>query len=109
VFERANRGSFFLDEIGDPTVELQPKILSVIQKRTFERLGGSATIHTDVRVICATHRSLVEMVAGHKFRADLFYRLSVFPIELPPLRDRPSDISLLASTLRCIMHSKRFR
>src|SRR6202171_2433332 len=94
-FERANRGSLFLDEIGDLPLELQPKLLRVMQERQFERLGGSATISTDVRVICATHRNLVEMVDKREFRADLFYRLSVFPIELPPLRDRREDIRLL--------------
>ena len=95
-FERANRGTLFLDEIGDLPLELQPKILRAMQERQFERLGGAATIHTDVRVICATHRNLVEMVDKRQFRADLFYRLSVFPIELPPLRDRPDDVLLLA-------------
>src|SRR6266436_6246419 len=94
-FERANRGTLFLDEIGDLPLELQPKLLRVLQERQFERLGGAATIHTDVRVICATHRNLVEMVDNREFRADLFYRLSAFPIELPPLRDRPEDIRLL--------------
>ena len=94
-FERAHRGTLFLDEIGDLPLELQPKLLRVMRERQFERLGGSATIHTDVRVICATHRNLVEMVDKREFRADLFYRLSVFPIELPPLRDRPEDIRLL--------------
>jgi formate hydrogenlyase transcriptional activator len=94
-FERANGGTLFLDEIGDLPLELQPKLLRVIQERQFERLGGAATIHADVRVICATHRNLVEMVDERQFRADLFYRLSVFPIELPPLRDRPEDIRLL--------------
>src|ERR1700677_4086518 len=94
-FERANRGTLFLDEIGDLPLELQPKILRVLQERQFERLGGAATIHTDVRVICATHRNLVEMVEDREFRADLFYRLSVFPVELPPLRERPEDIRLL--------------
>ena len=94
-FERANRGTLFLDEIGDLPLELQPKLLRVMQERQFERLGSAATIHTDVRVICATHRNLVEMVDERQFRADLFYRLSVFPIELPPLRDRPEDIRLL--------------
>ena len=84
-----------LDEIGDLPLELQPKLLRVIQERQFERLGGAATIHTDVRVICATHRNLSEMIEEGQFRADLFYRLSVFPIELPPLRDRPEDIRLL--------------
>ena len=94
-FERANRGTLFLDEIGDLPLELQPKLLRVIQERQFERLGSTATIHTDVRVICATHRNLVEMVDERQFRADLFYRLSVFPIELPPLRERPEDIPSL--------------
>jgi|SRR5579872_1491166 len=94
-FERANRGTLLLDEIGDLPLELQPKILRVMQERQFERLGGAGTVYTDVRVICATHRNLVEMVDNREFRADLFYRLSVFPIELPPLRDRPEDIRLL--------------
>ena len=95
-FERANRGTLFLDEIGDLPLELQPKLLRVMQERQFERLGGTATIRTDVRVICATHRNLFEMVDEQQFRTDLFYRLSVFPIELPPLRERPEDIGLLA-------------
>ncbi len=94
-FERANRGTLFLDEIGDLPLELQPKLLRVMQERQFERLGGAATIQTDVRVICATHRNLSEMIEEGQFRADLFYRLSVFPIELPPLRDRREDIRLL--------------
>jgi transcriptional regulator with GAF, ATPase, and Fis domain len=94
-FERANRGTLFLDEIGDLPLELQPKILRALQERQFERLGGTSTIHTDVRVICATHQNLVEMVEECEFRSDLFYRLSVFPIELPPLRDRPEDVRLL--------------
>jgi len=85
----------FLDEIGDLPLELQPKILRVLQERQFERLGSATTIHTDVRVICATHQNLVEMIDERQFRADLFYRLSVFPIELPPLRERPEDIRLL--------------
>src|SRR6202521_3216458 len=85
-FERANRGTLFLDEIGDLPLELQPKILRVIQEKQFERLGSSATIRTDARVICATHRNLAQMVNQRAFRADLFYRLSVLPIELPPLR-----------------------
>jgi formate hydrogenlyase transcriptional activator len=94
-FERANRGTLFLDEIGDLPLELQPKILRVIQERQFERLGSCATIRTDVRVICATHRNLGAMVDKREFRADLYYRLSVFPIELPPLRGRADDIRLL--------------
>ena len=95
-FERANRGTLFLDEIGDLPLELQPKILRVLQERQFERLGGVSTIHADVRVICATHRDLVEMVEDRQFRVDLFYRLNVFPIDLPPLRERSEDIGLLA-------------
>jgi transcriptional regulator with GAF, ATPase, and Fis domain len=94
-FERANGGTLFLDEIGDLPIELQPKLLRVMQERQLERLGGAATIPIDIRVVCATHRNLVEMVAKREFRADLFYRLSVFPIELPPLRDRPEDIPAL--------------
>ena len=94
-FERANRGTLFLDEIGDLPLELQPKLLRVMQERQFERLGGAATIHTDVRMICATHRNLTEMIEERQFRADLFYRLSVFPIALPALRERPEDIPLL--------------
>src|ERR1700761_8762610 len=94
-FERANRGTLLLDEIGDLLLELQPKLLRVIQERQFERLGGAATVHTNVRIVCATHRNIREMVMKREFRADLFYRLSVFPIELPPLRERPEDIRLL--------------
>src|SRR3984957_4102758 len=94
-FERAHGGTLFLDEIGDLTLELQPKLLRIIQERKFERLGGNPTIHTDVRVICASHRNLIEMVDKRQFRADLFYRLNVFPIDLPPLRERPDDIRLL--------------
>ncbi len=94
-FERANKGTLFLDEIGDLPLELQPKLLRVIQDKQFERLGGAATIRTDVRVICATHRDLTAMIEERQFRTDLFYRLSVFPIALPPLRERPEDIQLL--------------
>jgi formate hydrogenlyase transcriptional activator len=94
-FERANRGTLFLDEVGDLPLELQPKLLRVMQERQFERLGGAATVHTDVRVVCATHRDLPKMVEAREFRADLFYRVSVFPLELPPLRERPEDIGLL--------------
>src|ERR1700723_2713919 len=94
-FERANRGTLFLDEIGDLPLELQPKLLRVIQERQFERLGSATTLQTDVRVICATHGNLSEMVDERQFRADLFYRLSVFPIAVPPLRDRREDIRLL--------------
>jgi transcriptional regulator with GAF, ATPase, and Fis domain len=77
-FERADGGTLFFDEVGDLPLDLQPKLLRVIQEREFERLGSAATIHTDVRVICATHHNLVEMINERQFRADLFYRLSVF-------------------------------
>jgi formate hydrogenlyase transcriptional activator len=94
-FERANKGTLFLDEIGDIPLELQPKLLRVIQEKQFERLGGAATIRADVRLICATHQDLSELIEEGQFRSDLFYRLSVFPLTLPPLRERPEDISLL--------------
>jgi transcriptional regulator with GAF, ATPase, and Fis domain len=95
-FERANRGTLFLDEIGDLPLELQPKLLRVMQERQFERLGGAATVHTDVRVICATHRNLpVEMVDKREFRADLFYRVSVFPAGIAATARAPEDIGLL--------------
>ena len=98
-FERANRGTLFLDEIGELPLDLQPKLLAFTQERQFERLGGTATIQTDVRLVCATNRNLREMVEERAFRADLFYRLSVFPIELPPLRDRPEDIRPIRAAL----------
>ena len=94
-FERAHGGTLVLDEIGDLALQLQPKLLRVIQERKFERLGGGTTIRSDVRLICATNRNLIEMTEERQFRADLLYRLSVFPIEVPPLRDRPEDIRLL--------------
>ncbi|MCU1338584.1 MAG: transcriptional regulator, NifA subfamily, Fis Family [Bryobacterales bacterium] len=94
-FERANRGTLFLDEIGDLPLELQPKLLRVMQEKQFERLGGSGTIRTDVRVICATHHNLAQMTEERQFRTDLFYRLSVFPITVPPLREHAEDIPLL--------------
>lgn len=94
-FELANRGTIFLDEIGDIPVELQPKLLRVLQEQEFERLGSARTIQVDVRVIAATNRDLRQMVNEGEFRADLFYRLNVFPINVPPLRDRPEDIPSL--------------
>jgi formate hydrogenlyase transcriptional activator len=94
-FELADRGSLFLDEIGDISLDLQPKLLRALQEQEFERLGSTRTIHVDVRLIAATHRDLQSMIRNNEFREDLFYRLNVFPIEIPPLRERREDISLL--------------
>jgi len=96
-FEMADTGTLFLDEIGDIPLALQPKLLRVLQEKEFERLGSGKTHRINVRLVAATHRNLEEMVARHQFRSDLYYRLNVFPIMLPPLRERREDIPLLVS------------
>ncbi|MPR37266.1 sigma 54-interacting transcriptional regulator [Salmonirosea aquatica] len=95
-FELANGGTLFLDEIGELPLELQAKILRAIQEKEIERIGGKSTIHIDVRIIAATNRNLQQEVAGGRFRSDLYYRLNVFPILVPPLRERTEDIQMLA-------------
>jgi len=96
-FEMADTGTLFLDEIGDLPLALQPKLLRVLQEQEFERLGSGRTHRINVRLIAATHRDLIEMIARKGFRSDLYYRLNVFPIELPPLRERAEDIPQLIS------------
>jgi len=98
-FEQAAGGTFFLDEIGELPLAVQSKVLRVLEERTFERVGGGATLHADVRLVAATNRDLRAMVGAGSFRSDLFFRLDVFPLELPPLRERASDVPALARHL----------
>ncbi len=95
-FEMAHRSTLFLDEVGDIPLDLQPKLLRALQEKSFERLGGTKTIPIDVRLVAATNRNLAEMMGDKLFRSDLYYRLKVFPITTPALRDRPEDIPILA-------------
>jgi DNA-binding NtrC family response regulator len=95
-FELAHRGTLFLDEIGDLPLALQAKILRALEEKSFERVGGTALLQVDVRVVAATNRNLKAAVAARQYREDLYFRLSVFPITIPPLRDRPDDITMLA-------------
>src|SRR5271166_2176016 len=107
-FELADRGTLFLDEIGDISLDLQPKLLRALQEHEFERLGSTKTIRVDVRLIAATHRDLQSMIRNNQFREDLFYRLNVFPIEIPPLRERREDIPLLVHYF-VLRHSRQMQ
>ena len=98
-FEAAAGGTIFLDEIGELELQVQGKVLRVLEERTFERIGGTSPIRADIRVVAATNRELLSMVANGEFRQDLYYRLDVFPISLPPLRERLSDVPHLARHL----------
>lgn len=106
-FEMAEGGTLFLDEIGDLPLNMQVKLLRVLQERTFERVGGNKTFTCDIRVIAATHRNLEQMIADGLFREDLYYRLNVFPIEMPPLRERSEDIPLLLNELIARMENEK--
>ncbi len=107
-FELAEGGTLFLDEIGDMSMHMQVKLLRVLQERTFERVGSNKTIHCNVRIIAATHRNLEQAIKAGNFREDLYYRLNVFPIDVPPLRERVEDIPVLVNDLILrIEHEKR--
>jgi len=106
-FEQAQGGTLFLDEIGDMPLPMQVKLLRVLQERKFERLGSSKTQNADVRIIAATHRNLEQMIEAGSFREDLYYRLNVFPIEVPPLRERAEDIPLLINELLARMEAEK--
>src|SRR5262249_29184227 len=106
--ELADGGTLFLDEIGDISLAVQVKLLRVIQEREFERLGGRETLRVDVRFVAASHRDLESMVARGQFREDLFYRLNVVPLRLPPLRERDGDIQRLARHF-CVVHGRANR
>jgi len=106
-FEMAEGGTLFLDEIGDMPMNMQVKLLRVLQEKTFERVGGSKELTADVRVVAATHQNLEELISEGKFREDLFYRFNVFPIDMPPLRDRIDDIPLLVNELIARMENEK--
>ena len=106
-FELADGGTLFLDEIGDMPLDMQVKLLRVIQERSFERVGGVKTIHIDVRILAATHKDLEAMIAKGEFRQDLYYRINVFPIEMPSLKDRVGDIPLLLNEIISIMEAAK--
>jgi sigma-54 specific flagellar transcriptional regulator A len=106
-FEMAEGGTLFLDEIGDMPMSMQVKLLRVLQERTFERVGGNKEIQADVRVIAATHQNLEDLIKEGKFREDLFYRLNVFPIDMPPLRERIDDVPLLVNELIARMENEK--
>ncbi len=106
-FELADGGTLFLDEIGDMPLSMQVKLLRVLQERSFERVGGVKTIQSDVRILAATHKDLEAMISQGEFRQDLYYRLNVFPIEMPPLRDRTEDVPLLLNELLTIMEREQ--
>ncbi len=101
-FERADKGTLFLDECGELPLAAQVRLLRILQDGTFERVGGEKQLQVDVRVVAATHRNLQAMVGEGTFREDLWYRLAVFPIKLPPLRDRPEDIPAWQGISRCV-------